>query len=73
MLAGATVISRLLLRPRLWAIRAIAAGRFGSPVTGPNGARRVPLASVEAAEGIQFTAEQLAAAGVHLEGADHGR
>jgi hypothetical protein len=66
MLAGATVISRLLLRPRLWAIRAIAAGRFGPPVTGPDGSRRVPLAKVEAAEGVTFAPQQLADAGVHL-------
>jgi hypothetical protein len=64
MLAGATVISRLLLRPRLWAIRAIAAGRFGPPVTGTDGARRVPLANVEAAEGVTFAPPQLADAGI---------
>jgi len=64
LLIGATHLGRLLLRPRLWGIRAIRRGRFGTSVTAPDGARRVPLETVEAVEGVRFAPVQLAAAGI---------
>jgi hypothetical protein len=66
LLVGATHIGRLLSRPRLWGIRAMRRGRFGPPVTAPDGARRVPLAAVEDAAGIPFTPAQLTAARLYL-------
>ena len=72
LLIGATHIGRLLSRPRLWAIRAIRRGRFGTPVVACDGARRVPLETVEAVEGVRFMPVQLAAAGIgrHWEDSD---
>jgi len=72
LLIGATHIGRLLLRPRLWGIRAIQRGKFGPPVVARDGARRVPLETVEAVEGARFTPVQLAAAGIgrHMEDSD---
>ena len=64
MFVNATMISRLMLRPVMWAHRRIAAGRYGPGFRRNGRGQWVPLAAVEAAEHVQFTAVQLAAAGV---------
>jgi len=65
MLVTAPMIARLRARPRMWAHRQIVAGRFGPVVFRRGRWAYVALAEVEAAEGIQFAAAQLAAVGHH--------
>jgi hypothetical protein len=66
MLITAPVIGRLLLRPRLRAYRHVKAGAFGLVVHRRGRVLEVDVANVEACLGRHFTAEQLAAAGLHL-------
>jgi hypothetical protein len=61
------MIARLLGRPRMWAYRQIVAGRFGPVVHQRRHRwRYVDLARVEDAQGITFSADQLAAAGIWI-------
>jgi hypothetical protein len=66
MLVNAPLIAKLFARPRLWANRRIASGRYGS-ISRHAGSDWVKLDDVEAAEGTKFTPERLAAAGLHLD------
>lgn len=65
MLVTAPTIGRLAGRPRLWAYCQIRRGRFG-PSRRRGRAYEVELANVEAALGIGFSPEQLAAAGITI-------
>jgi hypothetical protein len=58
MLVTCPTIGRLALKPRKWAQRRLAAGRFG-PVVRKGRTGLVDLSNVEASLGIKFTAEQL--------------
>jgi len=62
LLVSASTISKLRMRPKLWALRRIRAGLYGPAVLCARGALHVDLAHVEAAEGQVFTPEQVAAA-----------
>jgi hypothetical protein len=62
-LVTAPVIARLAGYRRLWAWVQVKRGRFG-PVRKRGRAFEVELASVEAALGMKFSAEQLRAAGI---------
>jgi hypothetical protein len=66
MVVNATIISRLMLRPVMWAHRRIVAGRYGETLYRGGRGEWVRLAAVEAAEGVTFTAAQLEAAGVSI-------
>ena len=65
MLVNAPLIAKLFARPRLWANRRIASGRYG-PTSRHAGSDWVKLDDVEAAEGTKITPERLAAAGLHF-------
>jgi hypothetical protein len=66
MLVNAPLIAKLFARPRLWANRRIARGRYGS-ISRHAGSDWVKLDDVEAAEDTKFTPERVAAAGLYLE------
>jgi hypothetical protein len=61
---NATQIGRLLARPKVWAWRRVDAGRYGAPVRRGGRATWVPISSVEQAEGVRFTPEQLHLVGI---------
>jgi hypothetical protein len=61
MLVTAPTIGRLVVRPRKWAQRRMAAGAFG-PVTRRGRAKLVELAAVEAHARVKFTDAQIALA-----------
>ena len=63
MIIDAPRLARLFGRPRLWANRRIAAGRYG-PVIHSGRSHLVDLHQVEIAEGITFGRGQLAAVGL---------
>jgi hypothetical protein len=60
------MIGRLMLRPVMWAWRRIAAGCYGPPIRRGGKALWVPVAAVEAVEGVRFSAAALVAAGAHI-------
>jgi hypothetical protein len=64
MLVTASAIARLAGYRRLWAWVQIKRGRFGPVVRKRGRTFEVKLASVEAALGMTFSPEQLAAAGI---------
>jgi hypothetical protein len=66
MFVTAPAIGRLVARPRLWAFEQVKRGRFGAPVRRHARRLEVELANVEAALGIGFSPEQLAAAGITI-------
>jgi hypothetical protein len=72
MFVNATIISRLMLRPVMWAHRRIVAGRYGETLYRGGRGQWVPIAAVEAAEGVTFTAAQLRAAGASIDGIENG-
>jgi hypothetical protein len=61
---NASQIARLLCRSLPWAWRRIDSGRYGEPVRRGGRAVWVPIAAVEAVEGVQFTDAQLRLVGV---------
>jgi hypothetical protein len=63
MLIDAPRLARLFGRPRLWANRGIAAGRYGQVIHSGR-SHLVDIREVEAVEGITFGPGQLAAVGL---------
>jgi hypothetical protein len=62
----APTIAKLRNRPRQWAFRRMKAGTYGPIIYRRGRWCYVDLGVVELVEGLRFTAERLAAAGVHI-------